>query len=133
MSKFTDKGYHVRENAPAYFSLDLERTTKWFEDTLGWYSNIARRDEGGRAVYGVVYEILPEVELSHLAPFTGLHLFYGEPRTGLVSFMQVTDVEALHDFVIRSGWTEITEIERLPWGKRCTLTTIDGSTIDIFG
>lgn len=62
MSKFTEKGYHVKENAPVYFTKDMDRTAKWFEDTLGWYSNIVERNKAGEGRYGVVFEILPEVE-----------------------------------------------------------------------
>lgn len=34
MRRFTDKGYHVKENAPVYFTKDMERTAKWFEEVL---------------------------------------------------------------------------------------------------
>ena len=133
MSRFSEKGYHVKENAPVYFTMDMDKTATWFEDTLGWYSNIVERNEDGHGCYGVVFEILPEVELAHLTPFTGIQMFRGEPAKTMISFMQVTDVQALYDYVIASGWTEITEVYQQPWGgKTCTLTTIDGYVINIF-
>ena len=36
MSRFSEKGYLVKENAPIYLTSDMDRTAKWFEDTLGW-------------------------------------------------------------------------------------------------
>ena len=97
MSRFTKKGYHVRENAPVYFTKDLDRTAKWFEDILGWYSNIVERNQDGQGRYGVVFEILPEVEAVHLAPFTGIHMFYGKPREEMISFMQVQNIDKMHE------------------------------------
>lgn len=35
VSRFADKGYFVRENAPIYFTEDMNGTIKWFEETLG--------------------------------------------------------------------------------------------------
>ncbi len=40
MSRFSEKGYLVKENAPIYLTSDMDRTAKWFEDTLGWYANV---------------------------------------------------------------------------------------------
>lgn len=48
MSRFSEKGYFVKENAPIYFTPHMDRTAKWFEDVLGWYSNIVERDSQGR-------------------------------------------------------------------------------------
>ena len=47
MSKFSEKGYFVKENAPVYLTPDMDTTAKWFEDVLGWYSNIVERDDNG--------------------------------------------------------------------------------------
>lgn len=30
MSKYSEKGYFVKENAPVYLTLDMDRTAKWF-------------------------------------------------------------------------------------------------------
>nr|MBR4281901.1 hypothetical protein [Clostridia bacterium] len=101
--------------------------------TLGWYSNIVARDSEGHGTYGVVFDMLPEAELVHLAPFTGMQLFRGTPQPRLISFMQVTDIQRLHDYVTAHGWTQITDIVTQPWGgKTCSLTTIDGYIINIF-
>lgn len=133
MSMFVEKGYHVSENAPVYMTQDMDATAKWFEEVLGWYSNIVNRDETGKGCYGVVFEILPEVELAHLAHFTGIHLFAGKPRGGSVSFMQVRGIDKMHDYIVSKGWNKITDVQLQPWGsKTCTLTTVDGYTIDIF-
>lgn len=39
MSKFSEKGYFVKENAPIYLTLDMDRTAKWFEEILGGIAN----------------------------------------------------------------------------------------------
>lgn len=133
MSKFSEKGYYVKENSPVYFTKDMDKTAKWFEDTLGWYSNIVERNSNGAGCYGVIFEILPEIEITHLAPFTGIHMFYGEPKETVISFMQVQGIEQMHEYITSKGWNKITDIETKPWGgKFCTLTTIDGYIINIF-
>ncbi len=133
MSRFSEKGYFVQENAPVYFTTNMDVTAKWFEDILGWYSNIVERDEHGNGCYGAVFEMLPEVEITHLAPFTGYHLFHGEPQKGVISFMQVRGIEKLHEYVTSKGWDKITEIVLQPWGgKTCEITTIDGYVIKMF-
>ncbi|MFG6326136.1 MAG: hypothetical protein K1W00_04740 [Lachnospiraceae bacterium] len=133
MSKFSEKGYFVKENSPIYLTMDMDRTVKWFEDTLGWYSNIVERDSDGNGCYGVVFDMLPEIELTHLAPFTGMQIFKGQPEHRLISFMQVKGIEKMHDYIILNGWNEITEVQTQPWGgKTCSLTTVDGYVINIF-
>jgi len=133
MSKFSDKGYFVKENAPIYLTMDMDRTAKWFEDVMGWYSNIVERDKNGNGCYGVVFDMVPEVELVHLAPFTGFQMFSGTPEPRRISFMQVIGIEKMHDYIVSKGWGEITEIVTQPWGgKTCRVTTIDGYIIDIF-
>ena len=37
----------VKENAPIYLTMNMDTTAKWFEDVLGWYSNIVERDVDG--------------------------------------------------------------------------------------
>ena len=133
MSKFSEKGYFVKENSPIYLTMDMDRTVKWFEDTLGWYSNIVERDSDGNGCYGVVFDMLPEIELTQLAPFTGMQIFKGQPEHRLISFMQVKGIEKMHDYIILNGWNEITEVQTQPWGgKTCSLTTVDGYVINIF-
>ncbi len=133
MSRFQEKGYFVKENAPIYLTPDMDRTAKWFEDVLGWYSNIVERDSTGQGAYGVVFDMLPEIEETHLAPFTGMQMFCGQPEPGPISFMQVKEIEKMRDYVTSKGWDQITEVKTQPWGgKTCSLTTIDGYIIKVF-
>ena len=133
MSKFSEKGYFVKENAPIYLTNNMEQTAKWFEDVLGWYSNIVEKDSNGNGCYGVVFDMLPEIELTHLAPFTGFQMFCGTPEQRVISFMQVSDIQKMYDYIISNGWDKITEVVIQPWGgKTCSLTTIDGYIINIF-
>ncbi len=133
MSRFSERGYYVRENAAIYLTPDMDRTAKWFEEVMGWYSNIVERDSNSRGQYGVVFDIPPEVEATHLAPFTGFQMFVGEPGGGEISFMQVQGIESLYEHVTKSGWDKITPVEVQPWGgKVCRVTTIDGYVIRIF-
>ena len=133
MSKFSEKGYFVKENPPIYLTSDMDKTAKWFEEVLGWYSNIVERDADGNGCYGAVFDMLPEVELVHLAPFTGFQMFCGEPEQHAISFMQVIGIEKMHEYIISKGWDKITDIVTQPWGgKTCSLTTIDGYIINIF-
>lgn len=133
MSRFSEKGYFVKENAPIYLTLDMDRTAKWFEDILGWYSNIVERDNSGKGCYGVVFDMLPEVESMHLAPFTGMQMFYGTPEPRQISFMQVQGIERMYEYIISNGRDKITEVIIQPWGgKTWSLTTIDGYIINIF-
>lgn len=134
MSRFDEKGYYVKENAPIYCTNDMEATAKWFEDVLGWYSQIVARDAEGKGSYGVVFDMLPEVEHTHLAPFTGFQLFQGNPVQHLISFMQVSDVEKMHQLIVSKGWEHVTDMTMEPWGSQTfVLTTIDGYTIKVFG
>ena len=133
MSRFEDKGYFVRENAPVYLTMDMRRTAEWFERVMGWYSHIVETDGQGRGMYGVVFDMLPEVEAAHLAPFTGFQLFRGEPERRVISFMQVRHIGKMHDYITSNGWDRITEISEQPWGGRtCSVTTLDGYIINLF-
>lgn len=132
MSRFTDRGYCVTENGPVYPTPDLEKTIAWFEDVLGWWGQIDARDESGMPCYGSVFSLPPEVELSGVAPFTGIHLIPGEARKGPVCMMQVNDIERMQTYVLGRGWQRVTPIDRQPWGSSCTLTTADGSDIKVF-
>ena len=133
MSRFSEKGYVTKENAPIYLTEDMERTAEWFETVLGWYSNIVEKDGNGKGCYGVVFDNLPEVEFVHIAPFTGFQMFLGQPQKNTISFMQVNDVAALYAYVKHKGWDAITEVVVQPWGgKTCSITTIDGYVIDVF-
>ena len=133
MSRFTEKGYFVKENAPIYFTEDMSKTVKWFEEVLGWHSNVVEKDDNGIGLYGVVFDMLPEVEATHLAPFTGFQLFKGKPEQRIISFMQVQNIEEMYSYIVSKGWSEVTKVETQPWGgKTCCLTTIDGYIISVF-
>lgn len=61
-------------------------------------------------------------------------LFKGTPVPHLISFMQVSDVEKMHQWIVSKGWKQVTEMVMEPWGsKTFVLTTIDGYTIKVFG
>lgn len=133
MSRFSEKGYFVKENAPIYYTEDMNKTVKWFEDVLGWHSNVVEKDDKGNGLYGVVFDMLPEIEATHLAPFTGFQLFKGKPEQRKISFMQVQDIEKMYSYVISKGWKDITPVKTQPWGgKTCNITTIDGCVISVF-
>ncbi len=133
MSRFSDRGYFVKENGPVYFTEDMDQTAAWFETVMGWYSNIVEHDSAGKGSYGVVFSVPPEIEVTHLTPFTGLHLFQGKPQQGLVSFLQVQGIDQLYDYVKGNGWTQITPVEMQPWGaKTCEITTVDGCVLRVF-
>jgi len=68
-----------------------------------------------------------------IANFNGIHLFNGEPSEQTVTFMQVDKIDGFYNFVKKSGWEQITEIETQHWGGReCNVTTIDGSIMRFF-
>lgn len=120
MSRFSEKGYYVKENAPIYLTQDMDRTAEWFETIMGWYSNIVERTPEGCGCYGVVFDMIPEIEAVHLAPFTGFQLFCGEPDNKVISFMQVSGIERLHEYILSNGWEHITDVITQPWGgKTC--------------
>lgn len=64
MSRFPEKGCFVKENSPIYFTEDMTKTIKWFEEVMGLYSNVVEKDDSGNGLYGVVLDILPEIEIS---------------------------------------------------------------------
>jgi AraC family transcriptional regulator len=133
MTRFSERGYIVRENGPVYFTKDMEKTLKWFEDVLGWFGDVAGRDEKGRPVYGCVFDYPSEVAVAHLTPFRGFHLFMGEPVKGVAGFLMVEGLDALHKLVKDNGWDKITDIVQAAWGAReCSVTTLDGCVLRFF-
>ncbi len=128
-----ERGYIVKETGAVYYTKDMDKTMKWFTDVLGWYGQIEARNENNEGTYGCVNNIPIEIESLHIAPFTGVHLFYGEPEQRTVGFMLVQGIEALHDYVKKQGWNEISEVQVEPWGsKTCAVTTIDRSILTFF-
>lgn len=128
-----ERGYIVKETGAVYYTKDMDRTLSWFMEMLGWYGQIDARNEENEGTYGCVNNIPIEIESLHIAPFTGIHLFYGEPIKQMVGFMLVQGIEQLYDFVKKQGWNDISEIQNQPWGgKECSITTIDGSILTFF-
>ncbi|MEW8994534.1 helix-turn-helix domain-containing protein [Clostridium sp.] len=133
MSDFSERGYVVKETGAVYYTQDMDKTLKWFKEVLGWYGQIDARDEDGIGTYGCVNNIPIEIEMMHIAPFTGIHMFKGDVLPIMVGFMLVQGIEQLYEFVKKNGWNQITEIITEPWGgKTCEVTTIDGSILKFF-
>lgn len=133
MNDFSKRGYVVKETGAVYYTLDMDKTLKWFKEVLGWYGQIEARDEDGIGTYGCVNNIPIEIEALHIAPFTGIHMFKGDPLPILTAFMLVQGIEQLYSFVKKSGWNQITEVITEPWGsKTCQVKTIDGSILKFF-
>lgn len=133
MGDLGERGYIVREAGSVYYTMDMDKTLKWFTDVLGWYGQIEARDELNRGTYGCVNNIPIEIESLHIAPFTGIHMFKGEPIKRMAGFMLVQGIEQLHTFVKSKGWNEISDVEVQTWGsKTCSVTTIDGSILTFF-
>jgi AraC family transcriptional regulator len=133
MSKFSERGYVVRENGPVYFTRDMVKTLKWFEDVLGWFGDVAGRDEKDKPVYGCVFDYPGEVAVSHLTPFRGFHLFAGEPVKGVVGFLMIEGIDAFYKHIKDHGWDPISAIEPQSWGAReCRVTTPDGCILRFF-
>lgn len=133
MTRYSQRGYYVKENAPVYFTNNMEQTCKWFCDVLGWYGEVCGRDETGSAIYGCVFDYPGELIVTNLTPFRGIHLFNGEPSKGIVGFINIQGIDKFHEFVKKNGWEQISDIYECNWGSReCSVTTIDGSIIRFF-
>ncbi len=133
MHDLKQRGYTVKENGPVYYTKDMDKTVKWFEDVLGWYANIDARNESGTGTYGCATPIPGELINMKIATFNGIHLFFGEPSKQTVAFMQVEGVNELFNFVRANGWDQITEVVKHHWGgKECDVTTVDGSVMRFF-
>ncbi len=133
INDLSKRGYVVKETGAVYYTQNMDKTIKWFKEILGWYGQIESRDQNDIGNYGCVNNIPLEIEALHIAPFTGIHLFKGEPIERIVGFMLVQGVEELYDYVKKGGWNQITAVTQEPWGGRtCEVTTIDGSVLKFF-
>jgi AraC family transcriptional regulator len=133
MQAYSERGYYVKENAPIYFTPDMEKTCTWFRDVLGWYGDICGRSEDGTPLYGCVFDYPGELIASGLTPFRGIHMFIGNASDGVVGFIHIQGLEKFRQFVLRNGWQQISEIEPQGWGaNECRVTTIDGCVIRFF-
>jgi AraC family transcriptional regulator len=127
LQTYRERGYYVDENAPPYYTHDINKTCAWFRDVLGWYGGVVGMNSDGDADYGCVYDYPGELNAVGLTPFRGFHVFKGEPYKGVVGFIFVQGLERLHEFVLSNGWNQISEIKKQPWGNtECCVTTIDG-------
>jgi len=133
MKTFNERGYTIKGNAPVYFTPDMEKTCEWFNKTLGWYAGVVAKDNDGVCHYGVAIDCPSELINSNLTPFRGFHLFTGAPTSGVVGFVQVEGLEKLRQYVLDSGWKQVSKIEPQAWGaNECQVTTIDGNIIRFF-
>lgn len=133
MSKFTDKGYFVKESGPVYYTKDMDKTVKWFEEVLGWYSGVIDRKEDGTGVYGFASDIPQEIASSPVLPFQGIHLWYGAPSDKTVALIQVRGIDALYKYVKKNGWNKMSDIQKPGWSLgTCDITTPDGCVLTFF-
>lgn len=133
MQDLKQRGYSVKENGPVYYTRNMDKTAKWFENVLGWYVNIDERNKDGMGTYGCSLPIPGELVNMKITTFNGIHMFFGEPSKRTVAFMRVEGIEQLYSFVKKNGWDQITEIKTQQWGgKECDVTTIDGSIMRFF-
>lgn len=133
MENLRQRGYSVKENGPIYYTINMDKTVKWFEDVLGWYGGIDERNDKGDGTYGCLMPVPGELVNLKITTFNGIHMFYGEPSERTVAFMCVDGLNSLYEFVKKNGWNKITDIKMQPWGAReCDVTTIDDSIIRFF-
>ena len=130
MQTYSERGYYVKENAPLYLTPDMERTSAWFRDVLGWYGGVVAESNGA---YGCVFDYPGELIVSGLTPFRGIHLFAGKATKDVVGFIHVQGLQQFREFVLANGWTQITDIAQQHWGaNECQVTTIDGGILRFF-
>lgn len=133
VNDLSKRGYVVKETGAVYYTKSMDKTVEWFEEVLGWFGQIEMRDEENNGLYGCVNNIPLEIEALRIAPFTGIHLFKGEPIPRLIGFMMVTGIDGLYEHVLKSGWQQITPVIKEAWGGRtCEVTTLDGSILKFF-
>lgn len=132
IEKIKERGYTFTQQAiPVYYTRDMDKTVKWFEDVLGWYAAVVTRDETGNAVYGCTSSFPGELVGVGIKDFDGIFLFPGEPANTMVAWIGVDNIGKVYDYIKKNGWGQISEISPVqPWGGRfCIVTTIDGYTI----
>ena len=65
-----------------------------------------------------MFDCPDEIAISQAIPFRGFHLFAGEPSNGVVGFLLIKGIDALHALVERNGWTRISEVASRPKDAR---------------
>ncbi len=133
MNNAEGKGFAVKENVAVYYTKDMDRAVKWFQDVIGWHGKVIDRNEKGEGVYGFVADSPQEQIMSRAKPFQGFHLWYGDPSDKTIALVQVQGIESFHRSVKRNGWDRISGIH--PSGassQTCDITTPDGSTLMVF-
>lgn len=131
MDKYLTRGYHVRFSIPPYLTKDMDKTSEWFVNVLGWFGGTCNYDDDGNGVYGCVYDYPGEI-FHTINPQRGFYMFYGEPSQEMVGWMEVNEggLDKLYKFVKNNGWDKITEPAFQGWGAMvCRVTTIDGSIL----
>jgi len=132
MEKYSDRGYYVTFSMPPYLTKDMDKTSEWFRDVLGWFGGTIAYNDKGDGIYGCVYDYPAEI-FQTINPQRGFYLFEGEPSQEMVGWMEVNEggIEKLYQFVKGNGWDKITEPAVSQWGaKVCFVTTIDGSILE---
>lgn len=133
LAQFAARGFYIKENVFIYYTQDMDKTLKWFQDTLGWYGRVIDRDASGQGTYGFLTDVPEEITQSFVVDFKGIHLWPGEPSTQTLALIQISDVSALREHVLRQGWTQVSDIHATgASGKTCELTTVDGSRLWFF-
>jgi AraC family transcriptional regulator len=111
------RGYTVKENGPVYYTKDVDKTAKWFEDVLGWYAGVDARDDNGIGQYGCAMPVPGELISMQITDFGGIHLFIGESQKHLISLILIKGIYELYAFVKENGWKLITEIEETSYSS----------------
>lgn len=127
INNLTKRDYSVSGNNVIYYTKDMDKTAKWFDDILGWCAGVETRDDKGVPVYGSALPFPGELVHMNVADFSnGIMFLNGEPIKRTIAFINVKGIDKLYAFVKDNGWDEITEVTKQPWGGRtCAVTTID--------
>ncbi|MGC6769717.1 hypothetical protein ACYSNR_15395 [Enterococcus sp. LJL128] len=84
-----------------YYSPDIEKTLAWFDDILGWLTQVDRRDDNNQAVHGIAYTVPLQYFSNKFSSNIKIHIFSGEPAKGVISFIPTTKLEKLVAFANR--------------------------------
>jgi len=128
LEKYGERGYYVTFLMPSYLTKDMDKTSEWFRDVLGWFGGTIARNDKEEGTYGCIYDYPGEI-FGTINPQRGFYMFHGEPSQGIVGYMHA-DIDNLYKFVKGNGWNKITEPSDNGYGGRgCAVTTIDGSIL----